>query len=89
MDKIIELIQETKNLTLQVRKESQDTISELKKEMQNLIFQFREEAKEDIRRHDKILARLESNETVLAQIMERLEQRSSDHERRVSDLEKY
>lgn len=74
MDRILELIEEVKNLTLQIRQES---------------LQFREEAKEDNRRQDKILARLESNEIVLAQILERMEQRTSDHERRISDLENY
>ena len=83
MDKIIELIQETKNLVLKVHEDSQNT----SKKLTELLSQFREEAKEDIRRHDKILARLESNETVLAKIVERMEIRTSDHEKRIEDLE--
>lgn len=83
MDKIIELIQETKNLVLKIHEESQNT----SKKLTELLFQFREEAKEDIKRHDKILARLESNETILAKIVERMEQRTSDHEKRIEDIE--
>jgi len=94
MDKVIEFIEKTQNLILQVRKESQDAIAQMReesqdaiaqmrKDSQDLLFQFREEAKEDIKRHEKILTRLESNETILAQIVQRQEQRISDPENRI------